>query len=139
MAAKQIQITETDFDKLRDLIDRIALSGKDKKRNLDSLQKEVMRARIVKPEHISRDVITMNSTVRLRDLDSGEAIKCTLVYPEEADITQNRISILAPVGTGILGYSVGDVVEWKVPAGIRRLKVEKILYQPEASGDYRVR
>ena len=112
------------------------LSGEDKKRNLDSLQKEVMRARIVKPEQISRDVITMNSKVRLRDLDSGEAIKCTLVYPEDADITQNRISILAPVGTGILGYSVGDVVEWKVPAGIRRLKVEKILYQPEASADY---
>ncbi len=58
----------------------------------------------------------------------------TLVFPNEADIEQNRISILAPVGMALLGYKVDDTVEWHVPDGLSRLKVKEILYQPEASG-----
>jgi regulator of nucleoside diphosphate kinase len=61
---------------------------------------------------------------------------CTLVFPDDADIDQNRISVLAPIGTAMLGYSVGDAFEWQVPAGLTRFKVKEILYQPEASGDY---
>jgi regulator of nucleoside diphosphate kinase len=70
------------------------------------------------------------------DLDSSKEYEYTLVFPENADSTTGKISILAPVGTAMLGYRVGDVIEWVVPAGKRRLKVEKVLYQPEASGDY---
>ena len=78
----------------------------------------------------------MNSTVVLTDLDTREEETYTLVYPENADTAQGKVSILAPIGTAMLGYRVGDVFEWEVPAGKRRLKVEKIVYQPEASGDY---
>jgi regulator of nucleoside diphosphate kinase len=60
----------------------------------------------------------------------------TLVFPSEADIKQRKISILAPIGTAILGYQVGDTVIWQVPAKQRRIKIHRILYQPEASGDY---
>ena len=60
----------------------------------------------------------------------------TLVFPEEANIDQNRISVLAPLGTALLGYKVGDTLEWEVPAGLRRLKVIEILYQPEPAEDY---
>jgi regulator of nucleoside diphosphate kinase len=60
----------------------------------------------------------------------------SLVFPQEADASEGRISILAPVGTAMIGYRVGDVIEWEVPSGLRRLKVEDVLYQPEASGDY---
>jgi regulator of nucleoside diphosphate kinase len=60
----------------------------------------------------------------------------SLVFPNEADADEGRISILAPVGTAMIGYRVGDVIEWQVPSGLRRLKVEEIIYQPEASGDY---
>jgi regulator of nucleoside diphosphate kinase len=60
----------------------------------------------------------------------------TLVFPEDADIDQNRISVLAPIGTAMLGYSVGDTIEWPVPEGLRRIQVKEILYQPEAAGDY---
>jgi regulator of nucleoside diphosphate kinase len=59
-----------------------------------------------------------------------------VVFPSEADSEQGKISILAPVGTALLGYRVGDTVEWKLPGGLRRLKIERILYQPEAAGDY---
>lgn len=85
---------------------------------------------------IPGDVITMNSKAVLIDLDTGEEMSYTLVFPHDADIDQHKISIFAPIGTAMLGYSVGDTFEWRVPAGLRRLKVKEILYQPEASGDY---
>jgi len=82
------------------------------------------------------DVITMNSRVRLYDLDADEELIFTLVFPEDADPAENKISVLAPIGMAMLGYRVGDTFEWEVPAGISRLRVLEILYQPEAAGDY---
>jgi regulator of nucleoside diphosphate kinase len=70
------------------------------------------------------------------DLEAGEEMILTLVFPKDADISQDKISVLAPIGTAVLGYHVGDTIEWEVPDGIRKLEVRKILYQPEASGDY---
>ena len=78
----------------------------------------------------------MNSSVRLKDLDTKKELTYTLVFPSDADAGQNRISVLAPIGTALIGYRVGDIITWEVPAGRRRLKVEKIIYQPEAAGDY---
>jgi len=74
--------------------------------------------------------------VRVRDMKSGAEMDISVVFPSEADSEQGKISVLAPIGTALLGYRVGDVVEWKVPGGLRRLKVERILYQPEAAGHY---
>jgi regulator of nucleoside diphosphate kinase len=89
------------------------------------------------PESSRIRELTMNSTFRLRDLDTGADVVYTLVFPGEADSTNGKISMLAPIGTAVLGYRVGDVVEWEVPAGLReRLRVEEISYQPEAAGDY---
>ena len=78
----------------------------------------------------------MNSMVRLKDVDTGEDVIYTLVFPHDADIHHKKISILAPIGTALIGYRAGDIIEWNVPAGVKRLKIEKILYQPEAAGDY---
>jgi regulator of nucleoside diphosphate kinase len=75
----------------------------------------------------------MNSTVRVGDLETGEEETYTLVYPEEADIEANRLSVLAPVGTALIGYRAGDVVEWPVPAGVRRFRVEAVLFQPKSA------
>lgn len=75
----------------------------------------------------------MNSEVRLKDLDSGDVKVYRLVFPTQARM-ENGISVLAPIGTAILGYRVGDVIEWRVPKGIRRLQVVEVLYQPEAAG-----
>jgi regulator of nucleoside diphosphate kinase len=78
----------------------------------------------------------MRSTVRLKDLVSGDENTYSLVFPTEADFTQGKISVLAPIGMAILGYKLGDTIEWRVPSGMRKLKVEAILYQPEAAGHY---
>ena len=136
MSERIIQITELDQRRLLDLIQE-AQSGEYRKSiYLDQLRGELERAQIVAPQEIPGDVITMNSTVALTDLDTGEDETYTLVYPENADTTQGKVSILAPIGTAMLGYRVGDVFEWEVPAGKRRLKVTKIHYQPEASGNF---
>jgi regulator of nucleoside diphosphate kinase len=78
----------------------------------------------------------MRSKARLRDLDTGREMVYSLVFPDDADSNKGKISILAPVGTAMIGYGTGDIIEWKVPAGLRTLKVDAVLYQPEASGDY---
>ena len=78
----------------------------------------------------------MHSTVCLVDRDAGDELTYTLVFPEEANIREAKISIFAPIGTAMLGYRVGDTFEWRVPDGVVRLEVKEILYQPEAAGDY---
>jgi len=133
----KIYITEFDMKRLKGLI-KFAAERWDKKvlNYLEELEEELDRAEILKPEEIPTDVITMNSTFRLRDVDTGEDAVYTLVFPAKADTVNGKISILAPVGTAVLGYRVGDTVEWEVPAGTKRFRIEEILYQPEAEGDY---
>lgn len=78
----------------------------------------------------------MNSTVHLVDLDTQEEMVYTLVFPDQADLALEKISVLAPIGTAMLGYGVGDTFAWQVPDGVRRLLIKDVLYQPEAAGDY---
>ena len=131
---RTIYLTKFDMGRLKPLLALPDRLDQRDRRHLDELAKELRRGEVVAPEEIPPNVITMNSKVRLRDLDSGEEAVYSLVYPPDADIRQNRISILAPIGTALIGYAVGDVIEWKVPGGVARLKVEEILYQPEAAG-----
>ncbi len=136
MSGKPICITQFDLERLQKLLLDAQSTEYRKSEYLEKLRQELNRAEIVLPQAVPADVITMNSTVSLVDLDTGEEETYTLVFPENADHTLGRISVLAPIGTAMLGYEVGDVFEWEVPAGKRRLRVGKILYQPEASGNY---
>ena len=136
MSGKPIHITQFDLERLRKLLFDAQSTDYRKSEYLEKLQMEINRAEVVSPKDIPSDVVTMNSTVCIEDLDTKEEEIYTLVFPENADLSQGKISILAPIGTAMLGYEVGDSFEWDVPAGKRRLRVKKILYQPEASGDY---
>ena len=78
----------------------------------------------------------MNSVVSLKDLDTKEEMVFRLVYPGETDFDEEVVSVLAPVGTAVLGYRVGDTIEWEVPGGMRRLQIMEILHQPEAEGEF---
>lgn len=128
---RSIHITEFDAKRLRELLSKMTnqQSGQD-------LETELDRAVLVQPEQIPADIITMNSTVHLLDLDTQENLTYTLVFPDEANISEGKISVLAPIGTAMIGYRVGDTFAWQVPDGIRQLRVEKVIYQPEASGHY---
>ncbi|HHY84386.1 MAG TPA: nucleoside diphosphate kinase regulator [Verrucomicrobia bacterium] len=127
-----IYITETDMKRLRPLVE----SMKNSRDDLRALEAELEHAHVVRPEEVPADVVTMNSKVRLRDLEDNEELTYTLVFPDQANIDEGRISVVAPVGTAMLGQRVGDEFEWQVPAGPVRLRVEEVLYQPEASGRY---
>lgn len=133
---RTIYITSSDMNKLENLIEARREGNLKDRKHLEELEKELLRAAIADPKGIPPDVITMNSPVLLKDLDTHEEMTYTLVFPADADIKQNKISVLAPIGTAMLGYRVGDVIEWPVPSGLRRLKVITIIYQPEAAGDY---
>jgi regulator of nucleoside diphosphate kinase len=129
----RIFITEADFDKLRRLIAGRRSTGVDAE-HLNELEQELERAEVLGDgEPIPSDVVTMNSEVRLIDLDSGEIKVYKLVFPSQAR-SENALSVLAPIGTAILGYRVGSVIEWRVPRGVRRLKVLDVLFQPEVAG-----
>lgn len=129
----RIYITDTDCEKLRQLIEGRRGGNSLDLEHLDVLEQELDRAEVVEPEAIPRDVVTMNSEVRLKDLDSGEEKVYRLLFPAQ-NRTGNGISVLAPIGTAMLGYRVGKVIRWRVPKGTRRLKVLEVIYQPEAAG-----
>jgi regulator of nucleoside diphosphate kinase len=131
-----IHVTSQDKQRLEDLLAEVEVSDPRKQGDLKALVEELHRAVIVESKDVPGDVITMNSRAEIRDLDSGETVAFTLVFPSEANIDDEKISILAPIGAGMLGYRVNDKFEWKVPDGIRRMKVTKIHYQPEAAGDF---
>lgn len=132
-----IFITKNDREQLRNLIEvaRERGNGTDGE-YLNKLEEELDRAKLIKPQSVPPDLITMRSKVRLKDLSTGKKVVYALVFPTEANFNEAKISILAPVGTAMLGYRRGDVIEWEVPSGVRKLKVEKILYQPESVGEY---
>lgn len=134
--SRTIVITATDQQRLRDLLREARIDGSEDRAYLDALAKELDQAEVVPPDQIPPDVVTMNSKVRVSVAGSKRGMTFTLVYPQDADFDEDRISVLAPIGTALLGYRVGDEVEWDVPAGRRRYRIEKIEYQPEAAGDF---
>jgi regulator of nucleoside diphosphate kinase len=131
MRNKTIYFTKDDARQLRELLNVERVLNHFEQNNLQALETALETAlnqgTLIDSGDVSRHVITMNSIVHLLDLDTGEEMICTLVYPDDADIDQNKISVLAPVGTAMLGHSAGDTIEWDVPAGLRRLKVKEIL------------
>ena len=136
MQKRSIYITTFDFHRLLDLIDAYRNSDHQKKVHIDALETELEAAQVVDAKHIPPDAVTMNSTVNLKDLATDEEITLTLVFPKDANVEQQKISVMAPVGMALLGYRVGDVVEWKVPGGWKKFRITASIFQPEASGRY---
>jgi regulator of nucleoside diphosphate kinase len=129
-----IIISSTDRDRLLQLIDSARLDWRVPPQSLDVLESELARATIVQPSQLPRDVVAMNSTVWFLDLDTEEIEQYQLVFPPDADVIHDRISVLAPIGTALLGYHRGDVVEWRVPQGRRRLLITKVVQHQPAYG-----
>lgn len=137
MEQRSIFISAFDKKRLLALIDtEMKNSLRSTSAPLQELKAELEKAVIVEPDKMPPNVVTMNSTVLFRDMDDNEEMTYTLVFPAHADMNQNKLSILAPIGTALIGYKEGSVIEWKVPSGVQRIKIEKVLYQPEAEGSY---
>ncbi len=134
MEHRTIRITENDLKKLRETIREARTTEYRNSIYIQQLEGELERAEIVPAKKVPPDVITMNSRVILTDLSIGESMELTLVFPEDGSKKPGNISVLAPIGAAMIGYRVGDVFEWDTPGGKTSLRVDKVLYQPEADG-----
>ena len=133
MKTKNIVITEADYVRLQGLVESSRVFRQRDAKHLDDLEQELERAAIMKAGEVPSNVVTMNSRVKVKDLNSGRITTYQIVFPREADIARNRISVLAPIGTGLLGYSAGTTIEWQVPSGVRRFRILEVEYQPETA------
>jgi regulator of nucleoside diphosphate kinase len=122
-----IVISQEDFLRIEQVIiqARAQRSGRDRE-NLDRLEQELRRARLVPAAELPADVVALNSDFTVRDLVHDTSESYRLVLPELADLEHNRISVLAPVGAALLGYRQGDQVDWPVPGGVRSLRLELV-------------
>lgn len=127
MPNRNITISSADHARLLQLVDSARLDRRVPQQNLDLLERELGRATVVSPDSLPWDVISMNSLVCFQDLDSGEEEQYQLVFPPDADVINDRISVFAPIGTALLGFRRGDVIEWQVPQGRRRLQITKVI------------
>jgi regulator of nucleoside diphosphate kinase len=132
MNNRKIIMTAADHEELEAVITFTGKVSERARAELNALEGELKRAEIVESEKIPSDVITMNSRAELLDLETKERMQFTLVLPRDAKIDEGKISVLAPLGTAMLGYRVGDEFQWHVPYGVRRLKVTNVYFQPEA-------
>lgn len=134
---KTIWITHIDKNRLMERVEE-AKSSTDYRdtRHLEQLVRELGRAEVFSDsDQVPSDLITMRSRVRLKNLSTGRELPCTLVYPEESDPDQSKISVVAPLGVAMLGCRIGDSFEVVLPRGAVTFIVESIEYQPEAAGD----
>lgn len=129
MRQNPILVSEADADRLRALLGALDDSAHDQA-HLHQLKAELERAIVRLADEVPADVITMHARVRVRDLATGREDEYTLVLPGEADIAARRVSILAPLGTALLGYREGDEVEWRMPGGLRRLRIVQVTRVP---------
>jgi regulator of nucleoside diphosphate kinase len=131
---RTIYITQEDLERLQRLVAGMRSRSAAELSNIIALEEELDRAHIVDAKKIRPDVVTLNSHVRVSDLDTGKVVEYEVVYPNtKPRSSADPLSVLAPLGTALLGYRAGDIVEWQVPKGKRRLKVVEVLYQPEAA------
>lgn len=132
-----IWVTKTDLERLVNLI-KLVRNQEQRQlyQHIAKLEEKLEYAEVTRSEDIPTNIITMRSKVRLNDLNTGEELVYSLVFPTEANFEEGKLSILSPLAMAVLGYRLGDTVEFEAPSRLRRLKVLEILYQPESAGDY---
>lgn len=126
-----IYISRDDHTKLRLLLATALHSSASAA--LQTLRAELDRAAVIDPAEFPADVVTMDSSVEFEDLGTGEVEEYTITFPDRADVERKRMSILAPIGTALIGCRVGDIVRWATPGGVRQLKVRRVAAPATAS------
>jgi regulator of nucleoside diphosphate kinase len=129
-------MNKLDYARIQKAIDDAKQTRSLKASEALNLLQELKSAKIVEPTEIPANVVTMNTIVKISFLNTNKTVQFQIVYPQEANLKENKISILSPIATALIGYKVGDEIEWIVPAGLTKVKIEEIIYQPEAAGDF---
>lgn len=133
-ARPKVILSTIDAERLERLLESLPSSAVPDKADLEA---ELARAEVMDPKDIPPSVVTMNSTVKFKVESSTEEFCLTLVYPKDVDPSGGTISILAPVGSALLGLSSGDTIEWPRPGGgMQKVQIQEVIYQPERSGEF---
>ena len=137
---EQSIITNADEQRLRQTIASIEKSlpmiGDPFHSYLRALGNQLGQSSVVSAADVDPEIITMNSKISVQELDTGKRRTVTLVYPHDTGSDGERISVLTPLGKSLLGARVGDTIEWTARRGPRRMWIEKIVFQPEAAGEF---
>lgn len=133
---QQIIISKQDSTRIHNAIRDAKLNNSIKKEDAEKLLTELHSAKIVPSAEIPNDVVTMNSIVKIHFEGNSKPIQFQLVYPHLANIKENKISIFSAVASALIGYRVGDEIDWIVPSGLTKIIIDEIIYQPEAAGDF---
>jgi regulator of nucleoside diphosphate kinase len=129
-------INRLDYARIKKSINDARQSGSISNSDAEKLMAELDAAEVVDPEAIPNNVVTMNSIVKVCFLHNDKQVQFQLVYPDQANLKEQKVSIFSPVATALIGYKVADEIEWVVPTGLTRIRIDEIIYQPEAAGDY---
>lgn len=131
MNTPAIHISTDDHAKLRLLVSSLSTTSSPA---IEKLRQELNRAVVLDAATLPKDIVTLNSHVEFEDVATGEVEAYTLTMPERADVEQKRLSILAPIGTALIGFRQGDEVSWSTPGGVRQLKIRQVT-QPDPNFD----
>lgn len=130
-------LTNVDYDRLAYMSQRPQYRGVHSE-HLTALAQQIQQFEVIAPDRVPKTLVTMNSRVKVKDIETGETDVYTLVYPEEANVELGRVSAISPLGRALLGHRAGETVEVHAPMGTREMKIVKVLYQPEAAGHYQL-
>lgn len=133
---KKVTLTKNDYTRIYKAITDAKNSKTINSNEAEKLLSELSKAEIVPSEKIDKDVVTMNSEVKLFFENTQKEQSFKIVYPQDANLKENKISIFSPIATALIGYKIGDKIEWIVPGGITKIKIVDLIYQPEAAGDF---
>lgn len=133
-----ITLNSLDISRIQNCIKAALRTNSINQKEAASLIKEIQSASVVDPEQVPSNVVTMNTIVRISFLNTNKTVEFQIVYPDQANVKENKISIFSPIATALIGYKIGDEIDWIVPAGVTKLRIDAILYQPEAAGHYSI-
>lgn len=131
-----IQITDLDYNRLNGMINSMREHNQREYNDLLILELELERAERTNPRKITSEFVTMNSVIEVLDCDTNKTMEIRLVYPRDANFKLGKISVLSPLGSALLGYKVGTEISFEVPKGMKKMKISRIIYQPEANGEF---
>ncbi len=124
---KQLVLLKDDYALLLSYLNGGAGKTAFDRKNAETLQAEIKKAKVVSKDHFPAEVVRLNSTVRIRSEEKGEEMELTVVTPDKADIKSRKISVMAPIGTALIGFSKGQQVKWQVPAGNRTFTILEVI------------
>jgi regulator of nucleoside diphosphate kinase len=132
----QVIITKQDFNKIHRSITDAKAKNSIKKEEAEKLLAELKSAKIVEQDQVDGDVVTMNSIVKIHFQNNKTTMEFQLVYPADANIKERKISIFSSVASALIGYRVGDEIDWLIPSGMTKIVIDEVIYQPESAGDF---